>query len=140
MFYGRLLFALCVASCAAHRSGSGAPGKSDLAGPVAGEARCQPTDPGCGPVPFSGRPIEQSLYVADWPRTVHAAGGGDPDPRKGACAHDGECYDSGCGYACLSTRDEQHIWFACVAFPDIAASLRGQFCGCVNSRCSWFAQ
>jgi hypothetical protein len=91
-------------------------------------------------MPASGRPLEKSLYVAGWPRIVDV-GSGNPNPNhSGACAHDGECRDSGCGYACLSTRDRQFLEFACIALPAEDRRLRDHYCGCVDGTCSWFTQ
>jgi hypothetical protein len=129
-------------ACAAHhpRAVHFARNNSDFANGVPGARRCQPTDPACGPMPSSGRPLEQSLYVAAWPRVVSEGDDASFAYETGACAHDGECYDPGCGYSCLSTRDVQATWSYCISEPTIAASMRGQFCGCVSGRCRWFAQ
>jgi hypothetical protein len=133
---------LCMLACAAHypRSVHFARNTSNLANGVAGAQRCQSTDPACGQMPSSDQPLEQSLYVAAWPRV--APGGDDASftYEAGACAHDGECYDPGCGYSCLSTRDVQATWAWCISEPVITASMRGQFCGCVSGRCRWFGQ
>jgi hypothetical protein len=65
----------------------------------------------------------------------------DPEPQNSvACAQDGECFNSGCGYACLSTRDRHTLWLDCVAFPDEARRLRDHYCGCIDGSCRWFTQ
>jgi hypothetical protein len=91
-------------------------------------------------MPFSRRPLEKSLYVAEWPRRADPAARRSSSHEAGACAHDGECYDSGCGYSCLSTRDTQLSWSDCIGVRDMDRRLRDHYCGCVESACVWFTQ
>ena len=55
------------------------------------------------------------------------------------CSYDGECYDSGCGYACASVREGDMV-STCEARPEIEASLTNHYCGCVEGFCNWFSQ
>jgi hypothetical protein len=120
-------------SKAVHESDTG---RSNLATSEAtlSEPRCQPTDPGCGPMPFGHKSAE---YAPNRPRIVD----GPLNPnRPGACSHDGECFNSGCGYSCLSVRNGHHVWFDCIDSPSADARLRHDFCGCVEGNCRWFRQ
>jgi hypothetical protein len=109
-------------------------GKSfDVAITVVGlkSPRCSPEDPECRPLPYS----------ADSPPSYHpnASRHVFPDlPERvleGECAHDGDCYVTGCGNRCSSW-----IWrnypSTCQGRPE----LRDSFCGCVAGRCRWFDQ
>jgi hypothetical protein len=143
---------LAAIGCAAHRSGDGravadpgagagaaAPLPTDSA-LLAGTPRCLESNPACGPMPFGRRSLAQSMYVSGWPRIADFPPS-DPEAQNTvACTHDGECPDSGCGYACLSTRDRHTLWFDCVALPHEAALLRDHFCGCIAGFCRWFRQ
>jgi len=138
---------LSVIACAAHRGGGDGrqatvpgPGVQPAADPFSfAEPRCLPSDPACGPIPFGRRSLEKSLYVADWPR-ISGRGSAHSSVETGACAHDGECFNSGCGYSCLSTRDPHPFWFDCLGLPESERLLRDHYCGCVDRICSWFTQ
>ena len=91
-------------------------------------------------MPFGHGSLDKTLYVDEWPRIVGSGRGDSNGVETGACTHDGECFHSGCGYACLSTRDPHPFGYECIGLPYVERVLRDHYCGCVEGTCLWFTQ
>jgi hypothetical protein len=103
----------------------------DLAVSLAGALgpRCETADdPACAP-----RPYEDGVYDPGGER--HA--GPLASHSAGACRHDGDCKEAGCGNHCISWE---------YGGANEAATCEGYvfnepvFCGCVEGACAWFTQ
>ncbi len=96
-------------------------------------ARCTPSEPNCGPVPYHGT-LEESDYDPTAPRYIRprrTTGGGTE------CTHDGECVAGGCGNECVRW-DRGHHLGTCQAIVEYEKAPA--YCGCVAGICDWFAQ
>jgi hypothetical protein len=93
--------------------------------------RCARDDPGCAPLAYDER--DPPSYDPEASRHVF------PDiPERileGECAHDGDCFKTGCGNWCASW-----IWRNYAGTCEGRPALDESFCGCVAGRCRWFEQ
>jgi hypothetical protein len=91
------------------------------------DPRCEATDPDCGPEAF-----DHDCIPAHYHRYPIFPG---PSPRN--CRWDGECVNSGCGYACEPVSEAGRV-FTCEGHRDLDELLDGALCGCVSGACQWF--
>jgi hypothetical protein len=102
-------------------------------------SRCLASDPGCGPQAFEHECRDALGYRSAAPRKPMGGTQGVERP----CTYDGECFDSGCGYQCLSVHHRtagKQVSFTCEANERIGYALRDAYCGCVAGNCAWFGQ
>jgi hypothetical protein len=96
--------------------------------------RCQPDDPGCGPVAL-GAPPDPDLdrYPIVGRSGIPAA--------SAECSHDGECTTGSCEeLACVSWRESARQWI-CPATRSLREPPKAPWaCGCVAGSCRWFEQ
>ncbi|HXU02494.1 MAG TPA: hypothetical protein VN903_16130, partial [Polyangia bacterium] len=100
--------------------------------------RCEPTDPGCGPISsrdwdrFETAPPSPAGCVAG---RVRVAAPAEVTPGR-ACVHDGECSVAGCGATCVRWDQYPHeMWCDDVGRLEEPPVT---YCGCVSGRCDWF--
>jgi hypothetical protein len=90
--------------------------------------RCAADDPACLPIPYEGGTYDPTRGRQPGVLATHSAG---------ACTHDGECMEMGCGNHCLSwDHGGAHEGATCEGY----SIGRPLFCGCVEGSCAWFTQ
>jgi hypothetical protein len=102
----------------------------DLAISLAGALgpRCAASDPACLPIAYEGGTYDPRGDRHTGPLATHSAG---------ACAHDGDCVEGGCGNHCMSWDfGGAHEGATCEGY----AFDEPIFCGCVEGSCAWFSQ
>lgn len=102
----------------------------DLAVILAGALgpRCAADDPHCLPVAYEGGHYNRWSGRTTGPLATHSAG---------ACHHDGDCVEAGCGNHCLSWEyGGAHEAATCEGY----VFSEPVFCGCVEGACAWFTQ
>lgn len=95
--------------------------------------RCAPDDPACGPTPYSGT-LESAGYACERDRTTFAWTL-EEGLSRGACTHDGECVEAGCGNHCVAW-PEAGFGATCEGYLDLESAPA--LCGCVAGTCTWF--
>lgn len=95
--------------------------------------RCERSDPGCGPVPYSGRE-SVAVPACERPRAVQTWTI-ERGLSRGACTHDGECLRAGCGNHCVAWPEGG---FAATCEAYVSLEEGPAFCGCVEGQCAWF--
>lgn len=91
--------------------------------------RCAGDDLACEPVPYNLR----EAYDPLGDRHADVLG----ELSAGACEHDGECVQAGCGNHCVSWElGGAHEAATCEGYQ----FSRAVFCGCVAGECAWFTQ
>lgn len=102
---------------------------ADVSGPAG--PRCARNDPQCAPTAYSRAPY--------WPdRDRHAVHDQIPELAPlsgGACEHDGECSEAGCGNHCVPWHQAGFAG-TCEGYSALEPAL----CGCVERQCTWFTQ
>lgn len=85
----------------------------------------------CPPLPYKAD--EAPAFDPNGTRYVFP----DPPERlfEGECAHDGDCFVTGCGNHCSSW-----LWRNDAGTCEGRPRLYESFCGCVDTRCRWFEQ
>ncbi|HEY8432793.1 MAG TPA: hypothetical protein VIL20_30690 [Sandaracinaceae bacterium] len=106
--------------------GAGLTVQLDPSGPSG--PRCGPDSPHCLPEAYEG--CAATTYRAGAARTVVDIGSA-----AGACRHDGECMQAGCGNDCVAWTLAGGAG-TCEAY----ALDHPVYCGCVEGRCAWFRQ
>jgi hypothetical protein len=101
--------------------------------------RCEGSDPACGPTVYTREELADADYECDGARTPAADAFGDEYARLsgGACAHDGECVQGGCGNRCIAWPEAGGAG-TCEGYPELEDAPA--FCGCVSGQCTWFVQ
>jgi hypothetical protein len=112
--------------------------------PIQDDARCDGTDPACGPVAFANACYDSSRRrILVYPG---AAARRAKHVQVGPCDYDGQCTTSCCG--CIryqsASKDAGASRFedSCLCGLSIEAerALKDAFCGCVAGSCQWFEQ
>lgn len=105
--------------------------RAELAISLAGRLgpRCAATDPSCVPQPYDhGAQFDPHGPRTPGPLASHSGG---------ACGHDGDCVQMGCGNHCLSwEHGGAHEFATCEGY----VFEKPVFCGCVAGACAWFTQ